>query len=231
MPLLAAALLLGACSEAETPDQPAPEIKSTSARPVAADLPQGSGFDFYVLALSWSPTYCLHEGRERQDRTQCGDGRSHGFIVHGLWPQFEQRHPEYCPTRLSDRVPDKLIRSLMDLTPSYGLIGHMWRKHGTCSGLSQDDYFTVVRSARERLVMPAAFDAAKSKQTISPQQVETLFSEANPGLTADRMAVTCTGGELREVRICLTTELEFRSCPEVDRSGCRATALFVPPPG
>ena len=231
VPFIVASILLSACFESETPDQRVPERKVGSASPVPTDLPQGSGFDFYVLALSWSPTYCLHEGRERQDRTQCGNREKHDFIVHGLWPQFEQRYPEYCPTRLSDRVPDTLGRSVMDLTPSMGLIGHMWRKHGTCSGLSQADYFTVVRAARDRIVVPDAFKAPNSEQRISPKQVEALFSEANPGLVADQMAAICSGGELREVRICLTTSLEFRSCPEVDRSGCRAGALSVPPPG
>ena len=79
--------------------------------PASAD--QSGKFDFYVLALSWSPTYCLNEGRGRNDRTQCGGDKAHGFIVHGLWPQFDNGYPEYCPTRLSDRVPDTLGRSLL----------------------------------------------------------------------------------------------------------------------
>jgi ribonuclease T2 len=49
-------------------------------------------FDFYVLSLSWSPSFC--EGREenggggRSQQIQCG-GRPFSFVVHGLWPQYE----------------------------------------------------------------------------------------------------------------------------------------------
>ncbi len=65
----------------------------------------------------------------------------------------------------------------------------------------------------------------------APDTVEKAFRLANPGLKEDGLAVTCDRGELEEVRICLTRDLEFRACREVDRSGCRAGSLSVPPPG
>jgi ribonuclease T2 len=120
---------------------------------------------------------------------------------------------------------------MMDMTPSMGLIGHMWRKHGTCSGLAQPDYFTVVRAARERVRVPDGFIASDSVRRLSSQNIESAFIEANPGLKADSVAAVCQGRQLREVRICLTKTLEFRSCAEVDRSGCRDGAISVPPPG
>ena len=42
-------------------------------------------FDFYVLALSWSPSFCEQAG-ERAPRQQCGE-RPYSFIGHWLWPQ------------------------------------------------------------------------------------------------------------------------------------------------
>jgi ribonuclease T2 len=45
-------------------------------------------------------------------------------------------------------VPSQLGRDYLDLLPSMGLIGHQWRKHGSCSGLTQRDYFDVTRAAR-----------------------------------------------------------------------------------
>src|SRR5436853_4552929 len=56
----------------------------------AADRP--GDFDFYVLALSWSPSYCEVEGG-RADRVQCAPGEDLGFIVHGLWAQREHGFP------------------------------------------------------------------------------------------------------------------------------------------
>jgi ribonuclease T2 len=51
-------------------------------------------FDFYVLSLSWSPSYCEQAG-ERAPRQQCGE-RPYSFVVHGLWPQYEKGFPEFC---------------------------------------------------------------------------------------------------------------------------------------
>ena len=57
---------------------------------------RGAGdFDYYVLALSWSPTYCALEGDARRD-AQCDAGKDHGFTLHGLWPQFEKGWPSFC---------------------------------------------------------------------------------------------------------------------------------------
>jgi ribonuclease T2 len=48
-------------------------------------------FDFYVLSLSWSPSFCAanaERGVERSD-PQCGP-RPFSFAVHGMWPQYEK---------------------------------------------------------------------------------------------------------------------------------------------
>ncbi|MCC2111314.1 MAG: hypothetical protein KDJ16_04705, partial [Hyphomicrobiales bacterium] len=48
-------------------------------------------FDYYVLSLSWSPSYCEAEGdpREPQCRKE-RPSRRYAFVVHGLWPQYER---------------------------------------------------------------------------------------------------------------------------------------------
>ncbi len=182
-----------------------------------------SAFDFYVLSLSWSPSWCAENDRGART-AQCR--KAHGFIVHGLWPQAESGFPQFCRSSEPARVPERLGRSLFDLMPSMGLIGHQWRKHGTCSGLSQADYFQTLRAARERITLPPALDDAEERLT--PAAIERLLTEANPGLTPDGLAVTCDGGKLDEVRICLTKDLDFRACREVDRAGCRARTLTIP---
>src|SRR6188768_4245397 len=52
-------------------------------------------FDFYVLALSWSPSYCEQAGDRKSAQQQCG-ARPFSFVVHGLWPQYERGFPEFC---------------------------------------------------------------------------------------------------------------------------------------
>ncbi len=190
-------------------------------------IPLGSGFDFYVLSLSWSPSWCL-ENDPTGRSMQCDADNNHGFIVHGLWPQNEQGYPEFCRTRDPDRVPEALGRTLFDIMPSMGLIGHEWRKHGSCSGLSQRDYFTVLRAARERVTIPPALQSVGSHQKTSAAEIEIALTTANPGLRANALAVTCAAGRVDEVRICFNKDLSFRACGEIDRAGCKVKSLSLP---
>ena len=204
--LLAAALLAGAPVRAET----------------AGD------FDFYVLSLSWSPSFC--ESREgSRENLQCGSARPFAFIVHGLWPQYERGYPEFCSTREPREVPRREIDRVLDIMPSRSLVRHEWEKHGTCSGLRQRSYFNLTRQARERIKIPSEFTRLDDYKVTSPRAVEAAFIAANPGLRPDGIAVTCGDRRLDEVRICLTRDLAFRSCREVDRNACRAAEVVMPP--
>jgi ribonuclease T2 len=219
------ALLAGGC-------EPAPESQSVVTAPAASDtstaaLPTGEGFDFYVLSLSWSPSYCEAEG-EDANRQQCAAARPYAFVVHGLWPQFERGYPQDCATGEPD-VPNETLRTLYDIMPSAGLIRYQWKKHGRCTNMGQDDYFTVLRAARDKIVIPAEFHRLDGYKTIDPGEAERSFLQSNQGLPASGLAVTCDRRYLREVRICMTKELGFRPCPEVDRRACRLPAAVMPP--
>jgi len=193
--------------------------------PAAGAEDRPGDFDFYVLSLSWSPTYCLGEGRT--DRIQCG-GRPYAFVVHGLWPQYERGYPSDCSTD-ETRVPRRTVDAMLDLMPSPSLIRHEWRKHGTCSGLDQEDYFSLVRTARAAVSIPRAFVDLDDPLTVSPQAIEAAFLKANPGLPRDGFAVVCNSRRLSEVRLCMTRDLAFRRCPEVDRNACRRPSVVMPP--
>ena len=131
--------------------------------------------------------------------------------------------------RRNREVASETLRSLYDIMPSAGLIRHQWRKHGACSGLSQSDYFKVVRQARERVVVPEQFRRLEDYRTLRPGEAEQAFLQANPGLKAKGVAVTCDHRYLREVRICMTKELGFRDCPEIDRRACSIDKVVMPP--
>ena len=78
----------------------------SAARASAARVPPRNtpgAFDYYVLVLSWSPSYCRSEGRERNDG-QCSI-KPHAFMLHGLWPQYEKGWPEDCPNGKRPWVP------------------------------------------------------------------------------------------------------------------------------
>ncbi len=196
--------------------------------PSAFAQDRAGDFDFYVLALSWSPTYCETDGRD--DRQQCGRGADHSFVVHGLWPQYERGFPEYCPVA-DDWVPESLADGMADLMPSRNLVFRQWRKHGTCSGLNQTAYFDTVRDAYERIAMPRPLQDPRRDIRVSASALEAAFVSANRGLRREMMSVRCASGRVEEVRICLTKRLDFRACPEVDRRGCQQGDLIMPAPG
>jgi ribonuclease T2 len=192
-------------------------------------VPIGSGFDFYVLSLSWSPSYCASLG-DRANRQQCDERQDYGFVVHGLWPQFERGYPSDCPTDWPLNVPRDLSDSMLDIMPATGLVRHQWRKHGTCTGLSQEAYFAVTRMALQRVTIPTALQTLPEYSRSDPDNVEEAFIEANPGLPAASIAVTCDRRFLREVRICLKKDLmEYAVCPEVDRNACKRPSAVMPP--
>ena len=192
-------------------------------------LPKGEGYDFFVLSLTWSPSYCEIEGDDA-NRQQCADGRELGFVVHGLWPQFEDGWPEFCAHDGPNRVPNALVGQYLDIMPSAGLMGHQWRKHGSCMGVSQEDYFRLVRAARQRIAIPPQYESPAKDASVAPDAVEAAFLAANPGMSAGGIAVSCDGRHLAEVRICLTRDMEFRGCREVDARACRLKQAAMPAP-
>jgi ribonuclease T2 len=185
-------------------------------------------FDFYVLALSWSPSYCEAMGeRGREAREQCG-ARPYSFVVHGLWPQYERGFPEFCQVP-APKLDRGIVSSMLDLMPSPRLIFHQWDKHGTCSGLAPRAYFEAVRKAWAVVKIPTEYLDVKTPLTVTPDEVEGAFLKANPGLTRAGIAVTCDSRRLHEVRICLSKDYKFRDCPELDRRACRRERLVMPP--
>jgi ribonuclease T2 len=190
---------------------------------------QPGQFDFYVLALSWSPSFCQDSAdRGREGGEQCNSGRPYSFVVHGLWPQYERGFPRDC-LMPAPRLNRNIMSSMLDLMPAQRLVYHQWDRHGTCSGLSPQAYFDLVRKARGAVKIPEAYSAPKSVLTVSPDEVEEAFVKANPGLSRAGVAVTCGGTRLGEVRICLSKELKFRDCAEIDRRACRRERLTMPP--
>lgn len=184
-------------------------------------------FDFYVLALSWSPGFCELEGDRERSRQQCSEGANLGFVVHGLWPQHERGYPSDCGP--AGRTPSRIaLEQAGGLFPSESLARYEWRKHGTCSGSSPSDYFADVRRAREKIVVPPSLQKSERDQTWTAIDLERAFVAANPGLRSDMMSVACKRSVLQEVRICFSKDLRnFRTCEQVDRSGCRTREITV----
>lgn len=191
-----------------------------------ADTKRAGEFDYYVLSLSWSPTWCALQG-DAQKSPQCDLGRGFGFMLHGLWPQYATGWPSFCAT--PQRNPSrKMTQDMADIMGTGGLAWHQWDKHGRCSGLSARDYFALSRRAYEQVARPEIFRNLLKSFNIPAPLVEEAFLGSNPDLTADMLTVTCKRGHFQEVRICLNKDLEPRECGVDVRRDCTKRVVFLP---
>jgi ribonuclease T2 len=191
-------------------------------------------FDFYVLALSWSPSFCAEAAERNAGRLagpQCG-ARPYSFVVHGLWPQYEEGFPQYCQLP-APRLYRGNVSSMLDLMPAPQLIFNEWDRHGTCSGLAPRVYFAMLRKARAAVKIPPDYIDLKQPLTVTPGAVADAFVKANPGLSPGAIAVGCDHKRLTEVRLCLSKDLsmdvQFHDCAEIAKRTCRRDQLIMPP--
>lgn len=184
-------------------------------------------FDYYMLALSWSPAYCAGRPDNARD-PQCAPGRRFSFVLHGLWPQYARPvrgagWPQFC----SDLPGLNDPRQMLDIMPSPSLVRHEWEKHGTCSGLDAQGYFNLARRAFQSVKVPARFAAPAEYVTVSPAEVQRAFIDANSGLGASSVVVTCSSNYLSEVRVCMDRNLKPVPC--VGQRECRVSSVRMPP--
>jgi ribonuclease T2 len=203
-------------------------IGSASARHRShADAGAPGDFAYYLLSLSWSPAFCLSS----PGAAECNGPRRYGFIVHGLWPQYEQGWPEHCDVHRP--VPDDVVQGIADLMPARGLVYHEWSAHGTCSGLAPAEFFALVRRAYTSIAIPQELSGLGQAIEQPPAAIAAAFLHANPRFPAQSIVVTCSGQgapRLREVHICLDRDLMPRACSaDVVRGACRAPQVIIPP--
>jgi ribonuclease T2 len=175
-----------------------------------AEGERAGDFDYYVAALSWSASWCALEGDGRDD-PQCDAGLGVDFVLHGLWPQYEDGWPSFC--RTPERDPSRAMTAgVADVFGGAGAAFYQWKKHGRCSGLSAAGFYDLARDAKARVVVPQVFRGLARDIRLEADVVEEAFLEANPGMDPEGVVVTCRAGRVQEVRVCLTKALEFRGC-------------------
>lgn len=124
-------------------------------------------FDVYLLAQSWSPHFCC----TNSDRctTVPWAFSAKRLSLHGLWPGFStprdgETYPSSCAVKAT-LYAETMPREYIDMAPSFGkwnpekhraevgdLAKHEWKKHGTCSGLTPDQYWN--EALRAMLSLP-----------------------------------------------------------------------------
>ncbi len=184
-------------------------------------------FDYYVLSLSWSPTWCAIEGDARRS-PQCDAEEDFGWVLHGLWPQYNRGWPSFCPT--VERNPSRsMTNDMADIMGTSGLAWHQWNKHGVCTGLSAPQYYDLSRQAFDAIVRPPVFRQLEKAVRLPAKVVEEAFLKANPQLEPDMITITCKNGRIQEARICLSKSLEPVPCGRDVVRDCSATDALLEP--
>jgi ribonuclease T2 len=208
-------LFLSACHSGTTSARP-PE---TAARPAAQEARASAAFDYYLLNLSWSPEFC----HSHPTAAECA---AHSrFVLHGLWPENNNgTYPENCSSAPGPADPSQYS----DIYPDAHLLEHEWKTHGTCSGLSADDFFSSARKAFHSVTIPPKLAGLESQISMPPDQVLGLFTASNPQIPRAALALSCGSNYLTAVEVCLNKSLQPTACSGV--RSCRANTVRIPPP-
>jgi ribonuclease T2 len=175
----------------------------------ATKTPPGQ-FDYYVLSLSWGPNYCA--GHPSDHSRECQAGGHVGFVLHGLWPQSSAGRPPLSCANVSP-VSSETTRRMMEYFPDRGMVQHEWSTHGSCSGLSADEYFGKMEQAYKAIKVPDQFRAPDQSARVPVKQIEKAFADAN-GAPANAFRLSCHAGELVNVEACLSKDLQYQACTQ-----------------
>jgi len=198
------------------------------ARPRSKKPPKnGVAFSYYMLVLSYAPDFCAQPSGDKDPR-ECGTGRNLGFVVHGLWPQGETtRGPENCGS--PSPVPQNVIDATLSYIPTESLIRHEWTAHGSCSGLTPEDYFALLRKARDSIKIPDDLNQPGHQLQLNPADFASKFASANPGFSSEAFRISCyPSKDLQEMRVCLNKDLSPRACGS-SAGQCNAKSVTVRP--
>jgi ribonuclease T2 len=210
--------LAGCKTSSQSSPGPAAESSPSAAHANRAVSP-ASGFDFYLLNLSWSPEFCFSHPAAQECAAHAA------FVLHGLWPENNDgTYPENC-----SNAPGPVdVSAYKDIYPDPGLLDHEWSTHGTCSGLGADDFFAAARRAYRSIAIPPELNSLTSQVSMPPDEILRLFTARNPEIPRASLALSCGHNYLTAVEVCLDKSLRPIACSGI--RSCRANVVRIPPP-
>ena len=119
-----------------------------------------------------------------------------------------------------------MTKGMSDIMGSSGLAWHQWKKHGTCTALSAEDYYALSRRAFNAITIPSVFSKVNKDFKLNAEIVEEAFLKANPDLRDNMVRVTCKGAFLQEIRVCVSKELTPIVCSKANRRDCTRSVLL-----
>ncbi len=209
-------------------------------------------FDFYLMSFTIAPSFCALSARyaEKQECRGATDAgyRATPLTVHGLWPNRERvsvnLQPQYCAGPPLGQLSPSLREKLAHWMPGVadGLDRYEWRRHGACSGLTPEAYFSAAVRLAERAdatIGAVLRDGGMLGHEVKVDDIVAAVAAKDSPLAA-AMVVSCRfpredGGPSRayvqEIRLVLTRDFAPEPAERVgfgQNSGCPGKAGFLP---
>ena len=175
-----------------------------------------------LLVLTWAPTLCIVDTSVRGCRTGNVGRKGQAFLLHGLWPQPSSA--QYCEVakqdgrqRISDLPAGLRERLTATMSDASTLAPHEWSKHGTCSGVTAVEYFSIATalSAQATAVLDPALRNAQGGR-VTARALRDLFDARFGAGSGSRIALACRradgqGEVVYEVRLSLPAVPDLRA--------------------
>eukprot|EP00026_Physarum_polycephalum_P015208 Phypoly_transcript_15839.p1 GENE.Phypoly_transcript_15839~~Phypoly_transcript_15839.p1 ORF type:complete len:206 (+),score=19.88 Phypoly_transcript_15839:234-851(+) len=167
-----------------------------------AQRERSTSFDYYALVLRWSP-------------------ESSAFTIHGLWPESKDgSYPQYCSSKeFSTSEISDLTHTLNDVWLSAdgdnsGLWEHEWDKHGTCSNLEIQTYFSRSIDLQAHYNIRAALQNSGIAPGYSSRYTKSTITRAIKSTLGKTPALRCVNSALSEMALCVDKQnFKLINCP------------------
>ena len=219
-------------------------------------------FDSYVFSLSWQPAFCETKPDKKECVTQTPDRYdAKNLVLHGLWPNKndDKQHKYFCGVKSSIKKLDNAStwcqmpapdlsadtqKNLSSYMPGYAscLERHEWYKHGTCSGLESDAYFTLAYKLASKMADTnfGKYISANVGKAIDSDDLLAEFEKDFGQNSRKYVKLFCENlrgnSLLSEVRLYLSTDLsalrdlkDFLVSPSASEQGSCPQKIFIDP--
>ncbi len=167
-----------------------------------------------LLAISWQNAYCQTHQKKRECRNvKSSHYSASNFTLHGLWPQPRSR--QNCKGKRKVFLEKELYMELLEVMPAAksGLQHHEWKKHGTCYGKDQEEYFKdSIYLVKEINNSPVRDLFARNVgKRVTKEQLNRVFNKAFGSGSGRKVKMICKNGLITELWINLKGEITPKS--------------------
>ncbi len=172
-----------------------------------APTPPASNFEYYLLAMTWSP------------------GPAPAFTLHGLWPNYSEAQatgkphawPQFCGAFAHcEAAEDSTCAPGVPVPPELGVFApayvsgtlamHEWSKHGSCTSLAPGEFFAAELAAIHSIPRDAQPASVRAGGELALGDLQRAFGIA-PAAVVLGCSPTC---ELTQVAFCLAKDARDR---------------------